>query len=634
MDFKLLNNIDSPEGLKQLAVCDLITLAEEMRDFIISTVSETGGHLAPSLGVIELTLALHYVFNSPEDKIVWDVGHQAYAHKILTGRRERFNSIRQFGGISGFPKVSESDHDSFGVGHSSTAISAALGLATARDLKKEKNKVIAIVGDGALTGGEAFEGLNNAGGSKRDIVVILNDNEMSISRNVGALSNYLANILTSPVYTKLKADIWNITGKLPSVGSSIQSTVSKIDGGLKTMMVPGSLFEKLGFKYVGPVDGHSLPLLIKIFSQIKTMKKPILFHVLTKKGKGYKFAEENASKFHGIGCFEKNTGNSIKSHKENPPKYNSIFGNTLIELAKKDEKIIAITAAMCDGTGLTGFRDKYPDRFFDVGIAEQHAVTFGGSLAISGFKPFVAIYSTFMQRAFDQIIHDIALQNLPVVLAIDRAGLVGEDGPTHHGTFDLGYLRMIPNMVIMAPKDGNEFRDMLYTASKYYKGPVAVRYPKDAPAEQFKNGEMKQIEIGKAEVIEEGDDAVILAIGKMVETAMDVHRILKSEGISSGVVNMRFLKPLDEALLASLAEKYSLFITLEDNSRIAGLGGAVSEFILENNYSSISLKRYGLPDGFITHGSNNKLFENLHLDPESLSRSIGQHVKSKIMFRT
>ncbi|HEX9934621.1 MAG TPA: 1-deoxy-D-xylulose-5-phosphate synthase, partial [bacterium] len=471
----LLDRIQSPADLKKLGNVELEILARELREFLIQTVSSTGGHLAPSLGAVELTLALHIVFDSPKDKIVWDVGHQAYTHKILTGRKKRFNTLRQYKGLSGFPKISESEHDAFGVGHASTAISAALGFATARDLLKEDHKVIAVVGDGALTGGLAFEGLNNAGDSKRDLIVVLNDNRMSISPNVGALSGHLTKIITAPLYNRIKDLLWAWTGKLAKGSVQIRSLIRHIEEGLKAMMVPGLLFECLGFRYFGPLDGHNLPQLIHVFQEIKRLHGPVMIHLITKKGKGYKFAEEDAIKFHGLASFCAETGDVTGKKR---PTYTEIFGKTLVELAEKDGRIVGITAAMADGTGMIHFARRFPERFFDVGIAEGHAVTFAAALAHRGLRPVVAIYSTFLQRAFDQIIHDVALQNLPVIFAVDRAGLVGEDGPTHHGSFDLSYLRLIPNLVILSPKDENEMRNMLYTALRYGKGPVAVRYPR------------------------------------------------------------------------------------------------------------------------------------------------------------
>ncbi|MFC1725040.1 1-deoxy-D-xylulose-5-phosphate synthase [candidate division KSB1 bacterium] len=617
----MLEIINSPADLKKLTIPDLAELAKELRSFIIDTVSETGGHLAPTLGVIELTIALHYVFNTPIDKIVWDVGHQAYAHKIITGRKDNFSTIRQYNGLSGFPKITESEYDTFGVGHASTSISAALGLACSRDLKKEDYKVLAVLGDGALTGGEAFEGLNNAGALKKDMIVVLNDNKMSISKNVGALPQYLAEIISTPAFNKVKADIWNLTEKLSKFGKKIQDVVRRVDNGIKAVLVPGLLFERLGFSYIGPIDGHSLSTLIRIFRHIKMIKGPVFVHIITKKGKGYKFAEENASKFHGIGSFEKNTGNSLSADPEKTSTYSKLFGNVLCKIAEKNEKVVAITAAMCDGTGLTEFRETFPDRFFDVGIAEQHAITFAGGLSLGGFKPVVAIYSTFLQRSFDQIIHDIALQNLNILFAIDRGGLVGDDGPTHHGTFDLSYLRLIPNMVIMSPKDEFEFRDMIWTAVNY-KGPVAIRFPR-AKARNIKidaNG-FNMLPIGKGELVCEGKKVAILTLGRMIDNAIKAKEILGKE-IEPAIYNLKFVKPLDKELLRNIFKEYSFVITLEENTLIGGFGGAVSEFIVDEKLRNAKIYRIGLPDNFITHGSVDILFKISNLDPESIANAI------------
>ncbi len=476
MSESILDKINYPNDLKLLNNDQLIQLAVELRQYLVDVLSSIGGHLAPSLGVVELTLALHYVFNAPKDKIIWDVGHQAYIHKILTGRKQLFPTIRQFKGISGFPKIDESIYDNFGVGHSSTSISAALGMACARDHKNENFRIAAVVGDGALTGGIAFEGLNNAGMLEKDLIVILNDNRMSISPNVGALAKYLTSLITAPSYNKLKDEIWELTGKLDRLGRKIRSSVGRIQEALKSVLVPGIFFEKLGFRYFGPVDGHDLPVLIKVLEQIKDRRGPILVHVLTKKGKGYLPAENNASVFHGLGAFDPETG--VPKKKSSPPTYTSVFGKTLLDLAKKDNRIVGITAAMADGTGLNFLQNELPDQFYDVGIAEQHAVTFACGMALEGMKPVVAIYSTFLQRAFDQLLHDVGLQNLPIVFILDRAGLVGTDGPTHHGTFDFSYLRLIPNFVVMAPRDEAELRDMIWTAIHYKKGTITIRYPR------------------------------------------------------------------------------------------------------------------------------------------------------------
>ncbi|MFQ6032721.1 MAG: 1-deoxy-D-xylulose-5-phosphate synthase, partial [Candidatus Zixiibacteriota bacterium] len=529
---KWLDQINSPDDLKKIPIENLGELAEETREKIITVVSKNGGHLAPSLGVVELTLALHYVFNSPQDKIVWDVGHQCYTHKLLTGRRNKFGSLRKYEGISGFPKNSESEHDVFDVGHASTSISAALGMVCARDQKKEKFSVVAVVGDGALTGGLSFEGLNNSGAFGKNLIVILNDNRMSISKNVGAMSKYLTDLLTDEKYNKLKAEVWELVGRFKR-RDKIRAAVAKVEESVKGFLVPGILFEKLGFRYFGPLDGHDITDLIKTLKHLKTLNGPILLHILTKKGKGYKFAEEDAPRFHGIGAFDKVTGNS--NEQVGKTTYTDVFGRTMIKLAQKDEKIVAITAAMTLGTGLVDFAKAFPERFYDVGIAEQHGATFGSGLASQGLKPIYAVYSTFLQRAFDQVIHDVALQNLPVILAIDRAGLVGEDGPTHHGAFDLSYLRQVPNWVVMAPKDGSELQNMLYAAVKWRNGPVAIRYPR-GPIPDDPKGGFTQIKMGSWERLKKGKDLAILAIGSMVYPALEASEQLGKEGINVEVV--------------------------------------------------------------------------------------------------
>jgi len=622
----ILETIQSPQDLKRLDDKSLRQLADEMREFVISSVSITGGHLAPNLGAVELTIALHTVFNTPKDKIVWDVGHQAYIHKILTGRREQFHTLRQFGGISGFPKISESVYDTFGVGHASTAISAAVGMATARDLKGESHKVVAVVGDGALTGGISFEGLNNAGASKRDIIVVLNDNRMSISPNVGALSKCLTQVITTPFYNRVKKDIWDLTGKLPRGSSKIRKTVHRIQEGLKSIIVPGSLFEYLGFRYFGPVEGHNISSLIRVFRHIKRLNGPILVHLITKKGKGYKFAEENATKFHGLGSFCKETGNT---QKKKAPTYTEIFGKALVEIAEKNKKVVGITAAMADGTGMIHLAKRFPDRFFDVGIAEQHAVTFACGLALNGLKPVVAVYSTFLQRAFDQVIHDTALQNIPVVFALDRGGLVGEDGPTHHGSFDLSYLRLVPNLVIMAPKDENEMQDMLWTAIQH-DGPVAFRYPRGESLGLPTKKSFDTIPIGKGEIVHKGRDAAIIAIGDRVVPAIQVAQTLEKDGISIQVVNARFVKPLDKNLLEKTVQDFPVVLTIENNSIIGGLGGAVAEFISESGNKKILFKRFGLPDRFVPHGRLSDLYQDVQIDEESLIQSIRALIKKRI----
>jgi len=627
---RILDNINYPVDLKKIDVKSLEKLADEIRGFIISNVCKTGGHLAPSLGVVELTIVLHYIFNAPQDKIIWDVGHQAYVHKILTGRKDRFHTLRQFGGISGFPKISESEYDCFGVGHSSTAISAALGFATSRDLKNENNKIIAVIGDGAMSAGLSFEGLNNAGASKRDLIVILNDNRMSISPNVGALSKYFTQIITNPLYNKIKEDIWWLTGKLSMGSNKVRKAVQRIDDGLKTMVVPGSLFERLGFRYIGPIEGHNIKELLRVFNDVSKLKGPILVHCLTQKGKGYKFAEKNATKFHGIGSFCPETGD-IKSKKLLT--YSEIFGKTVTKIAEKDKKIIGITAAMAEGTGLKYFAERFPERFFDVGIAEQHAVTFASSLALNGYKPIVAIYSTFIQRALDQIIHDVALQNIPVIFALDRAGLVGNDGPTHHGSFDLSFLRFVPNLVIMAPKDENEFRDMIWTAVQYQKGPIVIRYSRGHCLGLPENSSFNSIKIGESEVIKQGENIAILAVGDRVIPAVKIAHRLEQENISVCVINCRFIKPLDRKMIEKTTKKFPILFTLENNSIIGGLGSGVSEIISEKRLNNnLVFHRLGLPDKFITHGDTDTLLMKIGLDIDSLSEQI-KKISRKVSFK-
>jgi len=625
-----LDQINSPEDLKKIPIENLKELAEEIREKIITVVSKNGGHLAPSLGVVELTLALHYVFNSPKDKIIWDVGHQSYAHKLLTGRKDRFDTLRKYEGISGFPKKSESEHDAFDVGHASTSISAALGMACARDQKKENFFVVAVVGDGALTGGLSFEGLNNSGALGKNLIVILNDNKMSISKNVGAMSKYLTDLLTDEKYNKLKAEVWEMVGRFKR-RDKIRAAVAKVEEGIKGFLVPGILFEKLGFRYFGPLDGHDITGLVRTLEHLKTLNGPIVLHILTQKGRGYKFAEEDAPRFHGIGAFDKVTGNS--NGQVGKTTYTDVFGNTIVKLAKDDEKIAVITAAMTLGTGLFDFATLFPKRFYDVGIAEQHGATFACGLASQGLKPVFAVYSTFLQRAFDQVIHDIALQNLPVILAIDRAGLVGEDGPTHHGAFDLSYLRQIPNWVVMAPKDGNELKNMLSTAVKWQNGPVAIRYPRapipDDPKSVSVKDDFTAIEMGSWERIKEGKDLEILAVGSMVYPALEASEKLHKDGINVGMVNARFVKPLDEEMLLSILKRFDKIITIEENALLGGFGSAILEFAEARDINNVLIKRMGIPDKFIQHGPRNKLLNILGLDKDGIVKMVRNVLKLK-----
>ncbi|MBN2356609.1 1-deoxy-D-xylulose-5-phosphate synthase [candidate division KSB1 bacterium] len=619
----LLDRIQSPQDIKDLDMAHLEQLAREIREYIVSTLSETGGHLAPSLGVVELTLALHQVFDSPVDKIVWDVGHQSYAHKIITGRREAFLRIRQEGGISGFPKISESEHDAFGVGHASTAISAAFGMACARDLVGDDYHVMAVVGDGALTGGLSYEGLNNAGASGKNLIVILNDNSMSISPNVGAMAKYLTNIIANPLYNKIKSEIWDFTGKFQKMGPRIRYAARRLEEGLKSFVMPGVLFERLGFRYFGPIDGHNFDDLLPTLTVIKELNGPILLHVLTKKGKGFKPAEKNASVFHGLGRFDKKTGSPIKSSATLT--YTQVFGKTICDLAEQHPNLVAITPAMALGTGLDRFAEQFPQRFYDVGIAEGHAVTFAAGLASRGIRPVVAIYSTFLQRAFDHVIHDVCLQNLPVIFALDRAGLVGDDGPTHHGVFDLAYLRTIPNLTIMVPKDENELRQMLYTAVSFIHGPVAIRYPRGYGENVPISEQFTPLPIGKSEQVKKGNTIAVIAVGPLVHRAQTAADILHHEdGTRIEVINARFIKPLDRDMLKKVAKDMKLVITLEEGTLMGGLGSSISEFFIDQNLQTIRLIRCGLPDEFMGQGNRDTMLKKLGLDAEGIAATVRQ----------
>jgi 1-deoxy-D-xylulose-5-phosphate synthase len=575
---------------------------------------------------VELTVALHKVFNTPYDQIVWDTGHQAYPHKILTGRKDKLGTIRRLNGISGFLKRLESEYDTFGAGHASTSISAALGMAVARDIKKESRKIVAIIGDGAMTGGMAYEAMNNSGIIKSNLIVVLNDNNMSIGPNVWQISNYFTEMIAHPDYNKLKGQVWDLTGKLDHFGDRIRKVAGRIEHGIKAVITPGILFEALGFRYFGPVNGHNVHQLIKIFEQVKDLKGPILVHVQTQKGKGYEPAEGHEQKFHAATPFDKMTGKVFKKS-DSLPSYTSIFGNALVEIVKDNPKVVGITGAMGDGTGLDILQKAFPQNYFDVGIAEEHAVTFAAGIATQGIIPVVAIYSTFLQRAFDQIVHDVALQKLHVVFVLDRAGLVGADGPTHHGAFDLSYLRMIPGMVIMAPKDEAELRNMLYTAIQYKEGPIAIRYPRgSAFGVPLKEG-FELMEIGKAEQLIDGDCVALLAIGSMVDYAMKAAERLKQGGISCEVINMRFAKPLDTNLLDRIAKKHSKVITLEESTVVGGFGSGVLEYFAEKNYKCDVL-RIGLPDNFVDHGTQAELHHLLGIDPEGIADKVKMFYKS------
>lgn len=621
--YALLNRIEKPEDVKALTVRELEQLASELRHFIIDTVSQNGGHLAPNLGTVELTLALYSVFSFPGDKLVWDVGHQAYTHKILTGRRDAFKTLRKKGGITGFPNRSESVYDAFGVGHASTSISAALGMALARDAKGEKNQVIAVIGDGALTGGESFEALNNAGDLGTKLIVILNDNEMSIDANVGAMSEYLSRIRIAPQYARAKRDMGSLLMSIPHIGDKVYKTASHLKDGVRSVLVPGSLFEEMGFHYIGPIDGHNIGLLEEVLASAKEMEGPVLIHIHTVKGKGYKPAEQAPEKFHGVGCFDPSTGKSAKKA-GCAPSYTSVFSKALIDLAKDRPDILAITAAMPSGTGLKAFGQAYPKRFFDVGIAEEHAMTLAAGMAAAGMHPVIALYSTFAQRAYDQLIHDVCLQNLPVTLCLDRAGLVGEDGPTHHGVFDLSYLRQMPNMCVMAPKDEEELRHMLATAIAI-EGPAAVRYPRGAGLGVPLTDSLETLPVGKAEVLQEEGDIAFLAVGTMVEKAKEAAAILKEEGIEAAVVNMRFIKPLDTELLGEMARTKRLLITAEENVLAGGFGSAVAEYLADNGLE-VPLLRFGIPDRFIEQGTRRELLSLCGLQPDEMAERIRERL--------
>ncbi len=612
----LLEAINSPSDLKKLKPEQLPELAAEVRKFLLETVSATGGHLGSNLGTVELSIALHYCFDSPGDKIIWDVGHQAYTHKILTGRRDRFHTQRQYKGISGFPKRCESEHDAFGVGHSSTSISAGLGMAAAASLDGKRNHSIAVIGDGSLTGGMAFEALNQAGHLKKNLIVILNDNEMSISKNVGAFSAFISRKMTGRYYRDLKKEMQVLLKHIPAFGTDILQFARRAENSLKGFLTPGSLFEALGFDYLGPLDGHDLRQLVDVFKNINELDGPLLVHIMTTKGKGYKPAEETPAKYHGVGAFDVATGKG--ADKPAVKSYTDLFGETMVQLAEEDPKIIAITAAMPDGTGLTRFSQRFPDRFFDVGIAEQHAMTFAAGLAAGGFRPVVAIYSTFVQRAYDQVFHDICLQKLPVTIAMDRAGLVGDDGPTHHGAFDLSYLRHLPDITVMAPKDENELRHMLKTA--VYSGlPMSLRYPRGSGYGVELDTELKCLEIGKGEQLLEGDDLTIVAIGATVYPALRAAEALKVKGIAAGVVNARFVKPLDAELILGAARRSGRIMTVEENALQGGFGSAVLELLYDNNLQHVKVRRLGIPDHYIEQGSQAQLRRDVGIDAEGIT---------------
>ncbi|MBN4054414.1 1-deoxy-D-xylulose-5-phosphate synthase [Nitrospira defluvii] len=630
----LLDRIDHPSDLRKIAPEDLPQLAKEIREVILKTVSSLGGHLGASLGAVELAIALHKCFDTPKDRLVWDTGHQAYPHKLLTGRRKCFSTLRQYGGISGFLSRSESEFDTFGAGHAGTSISAALGMVEARIHKGGNYHVVAVIGDSSMTAGMAYEALNHAGALKRNIIVVLNDNEMSISKAVGALSSYLNRILTGKLYTKVKNETVNLLKNIPKIGHPMLKAARRAEESVKGLIVPGLFFEELGFRYFGPFDGHEIDHLLTIFDNVKTLKGPILIHVVTKKGKGYPLAEANPAGFHGKPSFNLSTGKPKK--KSSSPSYTAIFSKSLIELASEDKRVVAITAAMPDGTGLNHFFKTFPERFYDVGISEQHAVTMAAGMAADGLRPFVAIYSTFLQRAFDQIVHDVALQNLPVVFCLDRAGLVGEDGPTHTGAFDIAYLKGIPNMILMAPKDENELQHMLKTAL-HHDGPVAIRYPRGAALGVPLDDNIEPLPIGKGELLSrtlgQKWDAALVAIGSMVYPALEAATLLEKQGVVAGVINARFAKPIDRELLVSVAKQCKKIVTLEEHALKGGFGETVlALFEEEKNAGSIpivDLCSIGIPDRFIEHGPQQVLRENLGLDSRGITNFVANFVNGK-----
>ncbi|UCG78848.1 MAG: 1-deoxy-D-xylulose-5-phosphate synthase [Nitrospirota bacterium] len=613
-----LGSINSPDDVKKLNSEELCELSQKLRETILERVSKNGGHLASNLGVVELTIALNFVFDFLEDRIVWDVGHQCYAHKLLTGRQKDFHTIRQFGGISGFPRMSESEYDAFGAGHSSTSISAALGILEGRDKTGKDFKSIAVIGDGAMTAGLAFEGLNHAGHLKKDLIVILNDNEMSISRNVGAMSSYLNRIMTGDFYKRFKKDTMHLIESIPKLGETVSKIAKRIEDSFKTMFLHGIIFEELGFNYVGPIDGHNIDNLIETLQRIKGNTDPTLLHVITKKGKGYEFSEENPAGFHGVGPFEPDTGEKIGS--SGTPSFSSVFGETVTELARRDPRVVAITAAMEEGTGLKDFAKTFPERFYDVGIAEPHAVTFAAGLATQGIRPVVAIYSTFLQRAYDEIIHDVCLQRLPVIFAIDRAGLVGDDGPTHHGVFDISYLRHIPDLCVMSPKSRIEMKQMFDLAVKL-DSPSAIRYPRGNIIEELELLTMEDVSMGKCETLTEGDDVGIITLGQTVHPAYKAAKRLEQAGINATLINIRFIKPLDMDRIADVAKKTGHLIVVEENAAAGGLGSAILEGLNSAGLNRTAVRIMGLPDNFIEHGDQSILRRLYGLDEEAIYNS-------------
>lgn len=621
-NYKVLKQIDNPSRMRDMDIKTLRELCQDIRNYMVDVISEVGGHFGGGLGTVELTVALHKAFKTPDDLIVWDTGHQAYPHKIITGRKEQLPTIRQLNGISGFLKRTESEYDTFGAGHASTSISAALGMAVAQKYNSTKNKVVAVIGDGAMTGGMAYEAMNNSGVLRADLVVVLNDNNMSIAPNVWQLSNYFTQMIAHPDYNKFKGYVWDMTGKLDYFGDRLRKIAGRLESGIKSVVTPGMLFEALGFRYFGPVNGHNLHQLVKLFEQVRELNGPILIHTITQKGKGYAPAESHEQRLHASTPFDKLTGKAFKKSGA-PPAYTTIFGNALCDIVEKDKKVVGITAAMPDGTGLNLLLEKHPQNYIDVGIAEEHAVTFAAGLATQGITPVVAIYSTFIQRAFDQIIHDVALQKLHSVFILDRAGLVGADGPTHHGTFDLSFLRMIPGMVIMAPKDEAELRNMVYTAVYYKNGPVAVRYPRGSALGVEMKAEFEMYPIGKGELLQKGEDVAILAVGSMVDYAEKALPLLKEQGINAGLYNMRFVKPIDTDILDEAAANYSKIVTIEENSIVGGFGSAVAEYLMDKGLKN-DLLRIGLPDHFVDHGTQAELHALLKIDPKGITGRVAE----------
>ncbi|MBU4074035.1 MAG: 1-deoxy-D-xylulose-5-phosphate synthase [Proteobacteria bacterium] len=623
----ILAKVHFPEDIRRLGLAELNDLAREIREMMIATVSRRGGHLASSLGTVELTLAIHYVFDTPRDRLVWDVGHQAYAHKIITGRKECFDTLRQKGGISGFPKREESLYDVFDVGHSGTSISAAAGMAEARCLKGDDFRIIAVIGDGAISAGMAFEGLNWTGDRRKNMIIILNDNEMSISPNVGALSSYLNRIMTGQTVTRIRTEVKTFLKSVPGIGEQMLKFSRQVEESLKTFFVPGAIFEELGFTYVGPLEGHRLDHLIKNLKNVRKLEGPVLVHVVTQKGKGYRFAEDDPSRFHGTPPFDIDTGESFAAGRSPAPSYTDVFGRTIVALAHEDPRIVAITAAMSEGTGLDRFAREFPARFYDVGMAEQHGVTFAAGLATQGFVPVVAIYSTFIQRAYDQIIHDVCLQKLPVVLAMDRGGFVGADGPTHHGLFDFAFLRTVPDIIVMAPKDENELQHMLKTAVTC-GCPVSLRYPRGAGAGVPLDEHPRPLPVGKGEILLDPPDAAlaVVAIGACVHPALAAAELLKAEGIPIRVINARFVKPLDGELLCGTAEKLGRVITVEENTLMGGFGSAVLELFAEAGISGVAVRRLGIPDEFAQHATQKELRRLYGIDAEGIAAAVREMV--------